>query len=319
MTPSIKIRHKHNRPISQLCFGTVQLGIPYGIANRTGMPDEHISQELLRVAGDAGITLFDTARAYGESERRVGDALRERDSERITIMTKLSPLEDCTDPSAEAKVRESIETSLRNLGIASLPYVLLHRAAHLHAYSGAIWRELLAFKKKGLVGKLGVSVATPQETLEALSIPEVECLQLPYNILDWRWERSGIPEALAKRPNVLVLTRSALLQGLLTQDSAWPVIPETQAAEVIHLLNGWVKEFGRRHRADLCLAFVRGQGWIDSVVVGMETMAQLQENIAMFQTPPLSMEECTAIRARLPELREALLNPALWPKRPMPL
>jgi aryl-alcohol dehydrogenase-like predicted oxidoreductase len=233
-------RTKHDRFISCLCMGTVQLGMPYGIANQSGMPDKAAALGLLTAAMDAGITLFDTAHAYGQSEMRLGlvqDGLAQKHA---TILTKLSPLDDTAEHSLkplEAKVEASVRQSLQDLNLPSLPYLLLHRASHLREQDGKIWSLLLDFQKQGLIEKLGVSVATPQEALDALCVPEVECIQLPYNLLDWRWEQAGIPELLARRPDVLVLARSAFLQGLFMLPAAgWPALMRRKA---IRLRPSW--------------------------------------------------------------------------------
>ncbi|MGB4200250.1 MAG: aldo/keto reductase, partial [Thermotogota bacterium] len=63
---------KEMRRPSKLTLGAVQLGLRYGIANRDGMPDESAAQEILEEAWRRGITSFDKAAAYGESERRIG-------------------------------------------------------------------------------------------------------------------------------------------------------------------------------------------------------------------------------------------------------
>jgi aryl-alcohol dehydrogenase-like predicted oxidoreductase len=310
-------RTKHDRFISCLCMGTVQLGMPYGIANQSGMPDKAAALGLLTAAMDAGITLFDTAHAYGQSEMRLGlvqDGLAQKHA---TILTKLSPLDDTAEHSLkplEAKVEASVRQSLQDLNLPSLPYLLLHRASHLREQDGKIWSLLLDFQKQGLIEKLGVSVATPQEALDALCVPEVECIQLPYNLLDWRWEQAGIPELLARRPDVLVLARSAFLQGLFMLPVAgWPTLMRKEGDKVTAKLDEWVVDFKRKSRADLCIAFVRGQPWIDSVVVGMETVQQLQDNIALFNEPPLGRKACEHIRADMPRLGEDILNPSYWP------
>jgi aryl-alcohol dehydrogenase-like predicted oxidoreductase len=66
--------------------------------------------------------------------------------------------------------------------------------------------------------------------------------------------------------------------------------------------------------ADLCLAYARGQGWIDGVVVGMETEDQLDDNLRLFVRPPLAPEDCALIERRIPRVPAALLDPAQWPK-----
>ena len=74
---------------AELVLGSVQLGVPYGAANRTGKPSRAAALRLVTRAVDAGITKFDTARAYGDSEDRLGEALRTRKA--IRTITKLSP------------------------------------------------------------------------------------------------------------------------------------------------------------------------------------------------------------------------------------
>ena len=56
----------------KLALGTVQLGIPYGIANQTGMPDDTTALEILRAAHEHGYTWLDTAAGYGQSEAVIG-------------------------------------------------------------------------------------------------------------------------------------------------------------------------------------------------------------------------------------------------------
>ena len=77
---------------AELVLGSVQLGVAYGAANRTGKPAHGAALQLVRRAADAGISQFDTARAYGDSEERIGEALEGRKA--IRTITKLSPLNE---------------------------------------------------------------------------------------------------------------------------------------------------------------------------------------------------------------------------------
>jgi aryl-alcohol dehydrogenase-like predicted oxidoreductase len=73
-------------------------------------------------------------------------------------------------------------------------------------------------------------------------------------------------------------------------------------------------DLDRDSPADLCLAYVRAQPWIDGVVVGMETVNQLALNLALFSRPPLTEREIALVDTALPRATERLLNPALWAK-----
>ncbi len=304
---------------AELVLGSVQLGLSYGAANRTGKPPRAAALRLVRHALDAGISSIDTARAYGDSEERLGEALQGRMA--VRTITKLSPLaglaEDASREEARAAVDESIAHSLSALKRDRIDCLLLHRAAHMTSHGGAIWERLIELLEDGTVIALGVSVQSPAEALAALGCADVSHIQLPFNLLDWRWRETGVIARIKWRAHVTVHARSVFLQGLLANDArSWPPIAGVDAPALLQLLGGLAHEYDRENVADLCLAYARGQSWIDGVVVGMETEDQLEENLRLFVRPPLSAEDCAAIRQRVPRVPEALLDPARWPKRP---
>jgi aryl-alcohol dehydrogenase-like predicted oxidoreductase len=303
---------------AELVLGSVQLGLAYGAANRTGKPSRKAALKLVRRAAESGITKFDTARAYGDSEERLGEALDRRKA--VRTITKLSPLADlspgATRDAVRAAVDASVTQSLFYLRRDRIDCLLLHRAAHMTAFGGAVWERLIEMLEDGTVLALGVSVQSPEEALEALSRADVRHIQLPFNLLDWRWRESGVIDDLLEHPTVTIHARSVFLQGILAAHDAsvWPAVEDVEAQAILAELAGIATDFGRESVADLCLAFARGQDWIDGVVVGMETEAQLDDNLRLFVRPPLSAEDCDAIARRLPRVPSQLLNPALWPK-----
>jgi spore coat polysaccharide biosynthesis protein SpsF len=304
---------------AELVLGAVQLGLEYGAANRTGMPSRQDALRLVQRAADAGITKFDTARAYGDSEHRLGEALRSRKS--VRTITKLSPLSNLGEDASRETVREAVDASISQslyaLRREQIDCLLLHRASHMTDFGGAVWNRLLERLEDGTVSSLGVSVQSPQETLSALACNDVQHIQLPFNLLDWRWRNAAVTRRIAERPSVTVHARSVFLQGLLAADdhSIWPAIDGVNPFSLLVRLNALVAEFKRESLADLCLAYARGQNWIDGVVVGMETEAQLDANLRLCVRPPLSPADCCEIERRVPPVPERLLNPALWPKK----
>jgi aryl-alcohol dehydrogenase-like predicted oxidoreductase len=304
---------------AELVLGAVQLGLEYGAANRTGKPSRSDALRLVQRAADAGITKFDTARSYGDSEHRLGEALRARKS--VRTITKLSPLSDLGLRASREVVREAVDASIAEslyaLRREQIDCLLLHRAAHMTAFDGAVWQRLLERLADGTVLSLGVSVQSPEEAFAALDSKDVQHVQLPFNLLDWRWRDSGVIARVAERSTVTVHARSVFLQGLLATDdvSIWPAIDGVSPSSLVTRLRALVTEFERESLADLCLAYARGQEWIDGVVVGMETQAQLDVNLRLCVQPPLSSRDCDEIESRLPQVPEQLLNPALWPKK----
>lgn len=306
-----------HRP-AELVVGSVQLGLAYGKANRTGKPTFKTALRLLGRAADAGVVSFDTARAYGDAEERLGEALMGR---KVRTTTKLAPLTELGPDTSRDTVRTAVDKSIADSAAAlrreRLDCLLLHRALHITAFRGAIWQRLHEHLARGTVGALGVSVQNPAEAREALAEPSVSHLQLPFNLFDWRWRDAGVIADLARRKDITVHVRSVFLQGVLAAEdpAIWPRIAGVDAVALVAWLNRQAKELGCDSVADLCLAYARGQDWIDGVVVGMETESQLEANLALIARSPLSAEDCGALEERRPRLPAEFLDPAQWPLR----
>jgi spore coat polysaccharide biosynthesis protein SpsF len=190
--------------------------------------------------------------------------------------------------------------------------LLLHRWDHYKEWQGAAWRRLLELREDGQITKLGVSIYEPSEALDALQDPDIQHIQLPMNVLDSRWARA-IDRELERRPDVVVHGRSIYLQGILLHPAErWPVFREYDAVTCIKRLHDLARKFHRESVADLCLAYVRSQSWITSLVVGCETMSQLDSNLALFRLPKLNDEQCEELRDSLPEAPAEVLDPSKW-------
>ncbi len=301
-----------------LVLGTAQLGMHYGIANRRGVLSKEEAEKVISAAQAEGITDFDTAHAYGESEARLGDALASHKD--VRIITKLSPLDHLNDGAPVEDVvnaaKASVAKSLKSLKRGRLQVLLLHRARHLHAMGGAVWDCLLKLRDEQRIGTLGISVQDPAELRVALSFRDVKHIQVPLNLLDWRFRDPALVTRLSLRPDVTIHARSALLQGLLgMKDLArWPRIGGFDAPGLIATLNELVAQFERRSIPDLCFAYVRAQRFVHGVVVGAESVEQVRANAALFKAAPLTPEQVAHVDQVVPKLPEAVLNPALWPQ-----
>lgn len=302
--------------MAEFVLGCVQLGLVYGAANRTGKPTQAYALSLLANAVDQGIRTFDVARAYGDAEERLGEGLHHAS---VAIVTKLSPLGDlpanATPDEAAKAAQASITQSCLALRRQHLDTVLLHRAEHRTAFDGAIWQCLRSYQAEGVIGKLGVSVQNAAEALDALADGSVRHIQLPFNLLDWRWH--NVLARAQSRGDVTLHVRSVFLQGLLAAGDAtlWPPINGVDAPHLVAQIASLANDLERESPADLCLAYVRGHAAINGVVIGLETEEQLVANVKLFAKPALTAEQCALVAARLPKMPEQLLNPALWPKR----
>lgn len=320
-SPKMRVPYKvmHGKVHGVMTLGTAQLGMPYGITNFSGQPSVEESVQIVKEAINYGVTFIDTARAYGEAEARLGRILSPNLKDRVTVITKLDPLQGL-EPEASPRcvhyaVDASVYGSLRDLAASRLDVLLLHRWEHRYQFGGEIWNRLLVHRDRGVIGTLGASLYEPAEALQALQDPDIGCLQLPLNLLDWRWRQEPLQKILRQKREVMIFVRSALLQGLLVSEPHhWPEIDRLNSVTWVKKLNVMVQRLGRVNKADLCFAYVRAQPWVTSLVVGLETLAQLRENIRLFNTPQLTEEECRQVEAALGGAPEDLLDPRGWRK-----
>jgi aryl-alcohol dehydrogenase-like predicted oxidoreductase/spore coat polysaccharide biosynthesis protein SpsF (cytidylyltransferase family) len=316
--PRFRIPHRSmaGRVHSELTLGTAQLGMEYGAVNDHGKPSKEQGVAMVRRAIAHGVTAIDTARAYGTAEEVLGEALRGAWASRVEVITKVDLVDlpdDATAAQVRARVDESIQRSSRALGMSRLAVVLLHNWRDHDSWKGAAWQRLLELRAAGSIAVLGASVYETGEALAALQDPAVEHLQIPMNALDWRWEAAGVDRAAANRPDVVVHARSVFLQGVLAHPAnRWPEVEGFSPVGCIVAIARLAEEFGRSSMNDLCLAYVRSLAWVTSVVVGCETMDQLEENLRLCRTPKLSVEQCERLRRGLPKAPESFLNPAKW-------
>ncbi len=298
-------------PLSRLMLGTVQFGMPYGIANRTGQPAYETVREILASAYESGVRCLDTAAAYGTSEERLGQAMAELGlADKLTVVTKIQPLPaDCAPDAAVAQIEESVVRSLRRLRLNALPVCLFHweeNRRHCEA--------LLNLKKRGLIRHVGCSVTTPQGAAALPAEGWAEALQVPANLLDRRFTGEAVC-GQAQKQGVRIFARSAYLQGLLLMPEA--AIPAS-LADVIPIrrrLTRLAEEAGLTLQ-ELALRYLLGIAGITCVLTGVESVAQIQENATLCARGPLDAALMQAIAEAVPPLGDSLLDPGQWPQTP---
>ncbi|MDO8685509.1 MAG: aldo/keto reductase, partial [Clostridiales bacterium] len=158
--------------ISRFTLGTVQLGMEYGIANRSGKPGLERSFEILTTALDEGVNCFDTANIYGNSEEILGKYFSSMHSGKkpplITTKFKIDPAGDTSHMGIEKQMYGLVEKSLHKIKIRAIPVYMLHNAKDMSLYGNAVRETLEKMKTEGLIEKAGVSVYNPEEVEEML-------------------------------------------------------------------------------------------------------------------------------------------------------
>jgi len=257
--------------MNQLALGTAQFGLRYGIANTTGQVGPATIAEILRCARRATIDTLDTAVAYGESESRLGEA----GVSSWKVVTKLPSLPEAV-PDIRAWVEHQVRESLRRLEITQLDGLLLHKVVDLLGPSGESYiAALQEMKARGWVRSAGISIYAPEDLDAVWRIWKPDIVQAPCNVFDRRLIHSGWLGRLAEA-GVRVHVRSVFLQGLLLMP---PLARPAWFERWSGLLNRWVDwcVSGKTTPLAGALAFVLAQPRIERIVVGVESVAQLDE------------------------------------------
>jgi aryl-alcohol dehydrogenase-like predicted oxidoreductase len=301
--------------IPRLTLGTAQLGLKYGIANKAGKPDRQKAREILRYAAESGINCFDTAPAYGESEKITGDFLasyREFPAESV-IVTKLAPINPGGKPDSKkvyGLIRQQAMKSLGRLKLKKIPVYLLHNFSDLDKYGGLISEGLLKLRDEGLIGIPGASTYEPEEVDRFLKTDGMKAIQVPINIFDQRLIKEGQLTRL-KEKGCIVFARSVFLQGLFFLDTDNLPSFLAPAGAYLKQLHRLASE-NNMSIAQLALTFVRDLPGITSTVIGAESIEQVRQNIELMQSPPMSDKLRDEIMAIFADVPREITDPRTW-------
>lgn len=293
----------------QLCLGTAQFGLPYGITNSAGQVAEQEVRELLAEAVKADITFLDTAHSYGTAESVLGRALQP--GHPYLLISKL-PAQSRPAFTSDDRLGwdRAFHRSCLRLGQPSLDALLLHSAADLRKPGGQHLRKwLVSLQERGLVRRLGVSIYDSAD-LDGVHRDLLDLVQLPLSLYDQRLLADGTIMRLREQ-GCAVHARSLYLQGLLLAPAAsWPA---------------WVDPLARAHHARLenlaaergcsllefSLGFARAQVDLEAVVLGICSCRELHQLLqAWRRISPWSKNEWQAWA--MP--KSDILDPRNWPR-----
>lgn len=182
---------------------------------------------ILRRAAEAGITFFDTARLYTDSEEKIGLALSDIRGD-IVIATK-------TAAKDAAGLRRDLQESLKNLKTGYIDVYQFHNPSFVPRPGGAdgLYDAALDARAKGLIRHIGITQHSVERAEEAVRSGLYDTLQFPFNHL--ATERELALATLCRDENVGFICMKALSGGLVT-DAA---IPFAYLAQFPHAVPIW--------------------------------------------------------------------------------
>lgn len=197
--------------VSTISFGAWAIGSTWGTV------DDKESMAALHKALDCGVNFFDTADVYGDghSERLLAQLRKER-SETFYVATKAGRRLNPHVPSGFTRenLTAFVERSLKNLETDSLDLIQLHCPPSEVFYMPEVFGILDDLVKAGKLKHYGVSVEKVEEALKAIEYPNVQSVQIIFNIFRQRPSQLFFEQAIKKK--VGILARLPLSSGMLT-------------------------------------------------------------------------------------------------------
>ncbi len=310
--------------ISVIGFGAWGIG---GDAWRT--TDDNTSIATLHRAIDLGVNFIDTADVYGDghSEQLIAQVRKAR-SEQLIIATKagrrLNP--HLASGYNRQNLNSFVERSLRNLQAETLDLLQLHCPPSEVYDMPEVFGVLDDLVQQGKVHFYGVSVERVDEALKAITYPNVQSVQIIFNM--FRFKPAEQFFAAAHERQVGILARVPLASGLLTGKFR----PETQFASNDHrnfnrhgeafdqgeTFSGVDYETGLRAveelrplvpqgvtMAQFALRWILMFPQVTSTIPGARNPQQAEDNVHAALLPPLSDE----IMRRVQEVYDAYIRP----------
>lgn len=197
--------------VSEISFGA------WAIGGSWGQVSDDDALAALHAALDNGINFIDTADVYGDgrSERLIARLCKER-SEPFYVATKAGRRSSphTADSYTKENLTAFVERSLKNLEVDALDILQLHCPPPPVYYRPEVFGVLDDLVQAGKIKYYGVSVEKVEEALKAIEYPNVQTVQIIFNM--FRHRPSGLFFSEAKRRQVGILARVPLASGLLT-------------------------------------------------------------------------------------------------------
>jgi aryl-alcohol dehydrogenase-like predicted oxidoreductase len=299
--------------VSAISFGAWAIGGAWGTV------EDKESLAALRTALERGVNFFDTADVYGDgrSERLLAQ-LRKETKQPFYVATKAGRRLDPHVASGynRKNLTAFVERSLQNLATDALDLLQLHCPPTEVYYNPEVFAVLDDLVKAGKLRYYGVSVEKVEEALKAIEYPAVQSVQIIFNV--FRQRPSELFFAEAQRRKVGILARVPLASGMLSgkltssnrfaQDDHRAFNRHGEAFDRGETFSGVDYELGlktveemRRFvprnatMAQLALRWILMFPAVTCAIPGAKRPAQVEENMAAADLPPLSAEALAGI------------------------
>lgn len=257
----------------KIIIGCANFGNRYGFIKKKKNIES--VKRIASIAIKNKITHFDTAQDYKNSEKILGQVIKEYKGTKFNIDTKLTKFLGKID---YAKIEHKVRESLKKLNIKKINTLYIHDPSQLKGRQGKVlFASMLKLKKKKLFKYIGVSVYSISETKQILKKFPVNIIQAPVNFLDRRFLDINLIKLLKKRKAKLI-ARSVFLKGVLVKGSKHLPKKLMVFKNVQQFINKLAKE-NKTDKIAVCFASVLRIKVINKVIVGVSSSNQLKKLI----------------------------------------
>ena len=197
--------------VSTIGFGA------WAIGGTWGHVEDSESLAALHRALELGVNFFDTADVYGDgrSERLIA-RLRRESGQPFYVATKAGRRlpKQIAEGYSKENLLEWVGRSLKNLETDTLDLLQLHCPPRDVYLSDRVFTILDGMKQQGMIRHYGISVETVEEALLGTQYPDVQSVQIIFNMFRLKPAEQFFP--VAKERKVGILARVPLASGLLT-------------------------------------------------------------------------------------------------------
>jgi aryl-alcohol dehydrogenase-like predicted oxidoreductase len=291
----------------------------WAIGGSWGDVDDQESMATLHKAVDCGVNFFDTADVYGDGRsERLLRQLRQERSEEIVVATKAGRRLDPHVVSGynRQNLTAFVERSLQNLGTETVDLLQLHCPPTEAYYMPEIFGFLDDLVQEGKIRYYGMSVEKVEEALKAIEYPNVQTVQIIFNIFRQRPAELFFPEAKRRRVGILarVPLASGLLTGKMTRETTFELddhrnfnrygedfdrgetfsgVDYESGLEAVEELRALVPE--GMTMAQFALRWILMFDAVTCVIPGARRTVQAEDNALAADLPPLSQETMTRV------------------------
>jgi aryl-alcohol dehydrogenase-like predicted oxidoreductase len=303
--------------VSEIGFGAWAIG-----GDLWGEQDDRHSIAALDRCFELGVSFYDTALVYGRgrSEQVIGRWVKERGiRDRVVIASKVPPMNYRWPATSEvpisqvftpAHIVKSANLSLKNLGLETIDLLQLHVWTERFLEDDGWWEAMSTLKREGKIRAIGVSINSfqPASALGLVEKKRADALQVYHNVFEQRPEDELYPKA--HKAGVGIISRVPLdesaLTGKLRLDTkfqqgefrAWYFAGDKlrQAVERAEAVRPILEKAAGTMAAG-SLRYCLSSPHVSTVIPGIRTLQQADENTAASDAGPLPKEVIAALRA----------------------